>query len=284
MAPAWGRVIMPDGRQLGAERHDSGQRRRSHARQQFLPLESPKPAPSAGDPDRQRWLSETCAGFVATSRQNREYYRVLLETLWPDGHGIPGPQVTEDELRAAIDAYREARRTGPGEYKPYRDPFRRMRELSGEEGVTGIGHVGRVYQLVDLNLSEKRVPRTGLSDEDWSAVVRRQGARCAVCGRQEAAGGFDQDHKVPRVRGGGNELNNWQALCHECNNFKSTSCRGCELDCSACPWAFPEAYAPLRISPDNSAAVRSLAKAKGMNPHDFLNELLQGFLQENVLN
>ena len=284
MAPAWGRVIMPDGRQLGAGRYDSGQRRRSHARQRFLPWETPKPTPSAGDPDRQRWLSETCAGFVAPSESYREYYRVLLETLWPDGHGIPGPHVTEDELRAAIDAYREARHTGPGDYKPYRDPFRRMRELSGEEGVTGIGRIGRTYQLVNLTLSEKRVPRTGLNDEDWAAVLRRQGARCAVCSRDEGAGSFDQDHKVPRVRGGGDELDNWQALCRECNNFKGTYCRGCEVDCSTCPWAFPEIHALLRISPGNSSAVRSLAKAKDTNPHDLLNELLQEALQKNALN
>ena len=284
MASAWGRVTMPDGRQLGIEHHDSGQRRRSHARQLFLPLESPKPAPSTGNPDRQRWLSETCAGFVAAGESNRAYYRVLLETLWPAGHGIPGPRVTQAELRAAIDAYRMARHTGPGPYKPYLDAFRRMRELSGEEGVTGIAHRGQVYQLVNLTLSEKRVPRTALNDEDWAAVLRRQGAKCAVCGRDENEGGFDQDHKLPRVRGGGPELDNWQALCRECNNFKSVACRGCEMDCSTCPWAFPEIYAPLRISPENRLAVHSLAKAKGMNPHDLLNELLRGFLQENPRN
>jgi len=284
VASAWGRVIMPGGQPAAIEHHDSGQRRRSHARQRFLPLESPKPAPSTGDPDRQQWLSETCAGFVTASSANREYYRVLLETLWPAGHGIPGPHVTEDELRAAIDAYRMERHTGPAPYKPYLDVFRRMRELSGEEGVTGIGRRGQTRQLVNLALSEKRKPRTGLNNEDWAAVLRRQGGKCAVCGRDEGAGSFDQDHKRPRVRGGGDDLDNWQALCRECNNFKSTSCRGCEMDCSSCPWAFPEIHAPLRMSPENCLALHSLATAKGMNPHDLLNELLQEFLQENALN
>jgi hypothetical protein len=27
----------------------------------------------------------------------------------------------------------------------------------------------------------------------------------------------------------------WQPLCAECNNFKSTACRGCQLECTHSP-------------------------------------------------
>lgn len=47
----------------------------------------------------------------------------------------------EDELRAAIDRFRLNKHIGTESYKPYVDVFRRLRELQGEEGITGIGIV-----------------------------------------------------------------------------------------------------------------------------------------------
>lgn len=91
---------------------------------------------------------------------------------------------------------------------------------------------------------------------------------------------FEQDHKVPRLRKGGDELDNWQPLCTECNNFKSTACRGCSYDCQSCGWAFPETYAPLRLIGDNTVGLRRLAREKGVNPHDLLNEVVAAYLKD----
>lgn len=251
-------------------------KRRLRARQDFGSLMAPKPIPDLQDIARDEWLDSVYNGFVATP-QNKQYYRVLLETLWPIGHGIPGPLVTENQLREAIDQYRRSLHTGPEPYKNYGDPFRRMRELAGEEGVKGIAKVGKTYQLVGLNIEDKLIPRVHLDDENWAKVLKQFNNKCANCGRQEPEVRLQQDHKVPRRRLGGNELENWQPLCDECNNQKSTCCRGCEMDCQTCPWAFPEKFAPLRMTGENLERVRAAASKAGVNPHQLLNSIISDF-------
>lgn len=123
--------------------------------------------------------------------------------MWPAGHGIPGPYVTESDLRIAIDAFRKMNHSGPDPYRNYVDVFRRVRELQGEEGVVGIARSGRTYQLVDLNLAEKRIPRTKLNDADWGIVSNIFKGKCPVCQRKEPDVQFQQDHKIPRLRGVG---------------------------------------------------------------------------------
>lgn len=245
------------------------------ARQQGT-LVHPKQTPDVNDIDRDEWINQVFEGFVA-SRANKAIYKVVLETLWPLGHGIPGPLVSEVQLREAINAHQA--RIGKGSYY---DPFRRIRELQGEEGVLGIIKQGKTYQLIELIVQPKRIPREALSPEDWQFVLQNYSFRCAVCGRSAPEVKFDQDHKVPRLRGGGNELSNWQPLCVECNNFKSTACRGCDLDCYKCPWAFPERFAPIKVSGDNTARLRELANRLGIDVNDLANEALERFFSSKL--
>lgn len=253
--------------------------RRNRGRQKFLALTT---ASEKFVPDnilRETWIQEVYQGFVSPSQANKLYYRVLLEELWPPGHGIPGPLVKEDELRESIERFRKNQHSGDTPYKPYVDVFRRLRELQGEEGLTGVGREGKTYQLIHLSLSEKRVPRIKLTDMDWQKILENHYFKCPVCGRSEPEIRFQQDHRVPRIRGGGNEFNNWQPLCDECNNFKSTSCRGCELDCNVCSWAFPNRFAPLRLSSDNIQKLRQSAVTRGCDPHNLLNKIVNDFFQ-----
>jgi hypothetical protein len=252
---------------------------KSRGRQKFLSLAPISERSTPENIRRESWFEAVCQSFVCPSEANKSYYRVLLEKLWPLEHGIPGPRVKEDALREAIDQFRRSQHSGSIPYKPYVDVFRRLRELQGEEGVTGIGREGKTYQLVSLSLSEKRVPRIKLSDIDWQQVLENYQHRCAVCSRSEPVVRFQQDHKIPRTRGGGNDLTNWQPLCDECNNFKSTSCRGCQLACATCSWAFPERFAPLRLSSDNIAQLRQIAGNTDTDPHTLLNQIVTTFLQ-----
>jgi hypothetical protein len=258
--------------------------RRSRARRVPSTLVPPNADADPGI-DRQAWLSQVYRSFIA-ARANREYYRVILETVWPRGHGIPGPLVTESELRAAINQLRRIERIGRDPDVDYLDVFRRVRELQGEEGIVGLIKSGKTYQLIDLTLAEKRVRRTALGDEDWEKVLERYEGKCANCRRSPPEVHLQQDHKVPRVRSdktsllenGVDGLENWQPLCDECNNFKSMSCRGCNLNCFECPWAFPEKFRPLRISPQNTARLLDRAQKRGQDPDELINSIIEQHL------
>lgn len=223
-------------------------------------------------PDRDTWIKSVCQGFVHGSEKNRTYYRLVLETLWPQGSTIPGPIVSLNELRSVVDNYRG---------KPYRDLPRRIRELQGEEGVVGVEKSGNgehtKYQLIHTRLEPKRTPRTGLNESDWQRVLDTYHNRCPICSRNSSIIRLDQDHKVPRLRGGGDEFSNWQPLCKECNNFKSTACRNCELDCITCPWAFPEHNVPIKLDSKNTEKIRMEALERETDPSIILNSIVDKY-------
>ncbi len=220
--------------------------------------------------NRDAWIGKICKGFVHPSIANRGYYRIVLEALWPAGGTIPGPKVSKEELDKAVEGSRGGDR--------YRDLARRIREMQGEEGLIGLERTGSgrhtYYRLAGLELAPKRIPREGISGAEWRIVLRTHGNRCAVCERTANEMRLDPDHKIPRLRGGGDELSNQQPLCKECNNFKSTMCRDCNLDCYKCPWAFPEKYAQIRLSQEHIEKVRGIAKRKGETPSETLAEVV----------
>ena len=233
-------------------------------------LVAPSPKQNISNGKRDEWLNAAEKAFVNPSAANREKYSVILEALWPAGHGIPGPILTQDDIRAAVDKFQLE---NGGE--PYKDPFRRMRELQGEEGFLCIVKEGVRYQLVSTSLAQKRTPRVKLLGVEWEEVMLKYHGQCAVCGRGSDEVRLNQDHKIPRTRDGSNEIENWQPLCDECNNIKSTQCRGCELNCFTCSWAYPEVYPALRVDDKNKEILIREAKTKKVSPSDLLNELLR---------
>ncbi|MCL1820395.1 MAG: HNH endonuclease [Oscillospiraceae bacterium] len=211
--------------------------RKSKARIKQSALLPPNPEPNALV-DRDVWIEQASQGFITNSSANKGIYRVILETLWPKGHGIPGPVIDRDSIRRAVDKAKG---------KPYLDVFRRLRELQGDEGFLGVVKQGNQYQLIDLNVYAKKTPRAQLPDDKWSLVVAHYNNVCAVCGSVPDEKGFQQDHKVPRARGGTDATTNWQPLCDSCNNMKSVACRACKEDCTKCGYAYPEFYKPLKL-------------------------------------
>ena len=221
---------------------------------------------------RTQWLADATKGFVTTSPANRTYYSVILERLWPAGHGIPGPVVSEDDVREAIDHFRS-----DAQKDKYKDVFRRMRELQGEEGFISIIKEGKKYQLQSLAVGPKREPRAKPSNKLWKEIKEKYGYRCAHCGAQEPGAKLSPDHRVPRARGGTNDDQNWQPLCEQCNILKSSSCQGCQLNCFVCSWAYPETYKPITINDDNKEQIRRYAESSGKHQSDFVNEVLQTY-------
>jgi len=230
----------------------------------------PRTVPVPNEAARQKWLADTVNGFVAPGQALKDIYSLILHRLWPEGHGIPGPQVSEQEIRACVNEVRQV-----AGKPPYTDVFRRMRELQGEEGLTCIIKEGTKYQLVSLNVSQKREPRAKPSNTLWAQIKKNAGYKCAHCGQQEPAVKLSPDHRTPRSRGGTNDDDNWQPLCEQCNNAKSSACQGCNLNCNVCFWAFPEDYKPIVIQDDNREQIRRAAEKLGLSQSELANRILQ---------
>ena len=68
-------------------------------------LVTPRATPNESEARREKWLAEAEAEFASPSPTNKLYYSVILRALWPAEHGIPGPVLTEKDVRAAVDAF-----------------------------------------------------------------------------------------------------------------------------------------------------------------------------------
>ena len=224
------------------------------------------------DEQRQREIDKICSGLVAKGRANREIYRVLIESLFPPGSGLPGPVLTRDDMRDAVQKIK------PG----YKDVFRRVRELQGEEGLRGLVKDGTKYQLQHLAISGKREPRQAISAEVSREIALQQGNRCAVCGEPLIIDGgkLDVDHKVPRQRGGTSHESNLQVLCKSCNVAKSSQCSNCNLSCNECSWAYPKEYRAPKLLPSIILMLNELAQSQNRKLDEVANELLEKQLRE----
>lgn len=236
----------------------------------------PATALTHSESTRKEWLNSAEAAFVAPGIANHRIFRSILNELWPEGYGIPGPHVSQERIRALIDKEREA-----AGQPPYRDPFRRVRELQGEEGFTSIVKEGVRYQLQSLSVRPKREPRARPSRVLWSHILEAFDFRCAHCGAQAPEIKLSPDHKVPRARDGTNDDENWQPLCEQCNNLKSSACQGCQLICAVCSWAYPAEYKPIKIDDSNKELIRRQAIKRGEHQSDFVNRVLRDYFNRN---
>jgi 5-methylcytosine-specific restriction endonuclease McrA len=237
-------------------------------------LHPPRVEPTHSAEARQKWLAKASSGYVQPSRANHAYYDEILRMLWPEAHGLPGPHVDENQIRAAIDRLR----IGEGK-EPYRDPFRRMRELQGDEGFKSIVKQGKAYQLQSLEVSTKREPRTKPPAALWKNIRKSYGFRCAKCGQTEPEVHLSPDHRVPRSRGGTGDDLNWQPLCQRCNIVKSAACQDCTRLCQTCFWAYPESYVDLDVSDTFRAKIKDDAARLGVSQNEILERIIREYFQ-----
>lgn len=226
--------------------------------------------------------------FVSKSEANKKIFRYILEALWIEGEDLPGPVVSRDEVRAAVNIAR--RRDGAS--KDYLDVFRRLRELQGEEGFLDLVKVGSSYQLRSIEVATKRIPRSQISAEVWNRVLDTHGNACAVCG---VAGGNDSshlrlvpDHRVPRSRLNedlfrsveGDSVENIQPLCQNCNIQKSVSCRGCDVNCFSCPWMNPKEKPMITLRGGLLDKIVERAEKRDIKPQELVEEIISSALEE----
>ena len=155
----------------------------------------------------------------------------ILKILWDASDGFPKAWVKSSYLLGETN-------------QKYFD--RRSRELRDELGCDiEIEHVDgeHSYRLKSASLNAVN-PRRYLAAAQKAKLFKDSGSRCQICGKAIAPGikGLQADHKVPLIRRGSHEYENWQAICNECNVVKRRACEGCNDDCYSCAWAFPEKF------------------------------------------
>jgi 5-methylcytosine-specific restriction endonuclease McrA len=138
---------------------------------------------------------------LVTSPLHRGIYRELYERR--------GDPPTVFEIRAAL-GINDGQQHFDKRVRELRDHFKIATERRGKD---------TVYRLVERN-DESLVEQSSVNKTDRAWVLRNK--RCAQCGRTPEADGvkLHVDHKIPRSWGGGNDRENLQALCAECNEGK----------------------------------------------------------------
>ena len=123
---------------------------------------------------------------------------------------------------------------------------RRLRELRDQSGADlvaeGSGQKAQ-WRLQSRKVIEESYNREYLTAKQKQKLFTEANFTCTVCrksGLKPGSRGLQADHRVPNKRGGGNAIENWMALCFECNIAKRSTCQGCKEDCQTCAWAFPE--------------------------------------------
>ncbi|MDH0357101.1 HNH endonuclease signature motif containing protein [Morganella sp. GD04133] len=203
---------------------------------------------------------ESYLSTLPSKRRLSEVKLTILKRLWwSDDVEFPKPWVSSAELLEL---------TG----QKYFD--RRTRELRDQLGCdlesSYIAELsGHAWRLKSKVISPP-IDREYLTESQRLKLFSIHDNTCAVCGKRVAAGirGLQADHKIPLSRGGGNELTNWQALCHNCNVGKRRACEGCTDNCRTCSWAFPEKLGittMLHLSADMLNKAQQLSDTKGIS-------------------
>lgn len=183
----------------------------------------------------------------------------ILTRLWGDDlDSFPKPWVSSAELLELTE-------------QKYFD--RRARELEEKLGCDVVTSYhkefgGHAWRINSVNLSPPQ-DREYLTKAKKNALFERYDHSCSACATNVPAGdkGLQADHKVPLSRGGNNDLGNWQPLCVNCNVGKRRACEGCQLDCNACSWAFPEIFGVKTMLSISEKTLRRVDAYTSLNGH-----------------
>lgn len=74
----------------------------------------------------------------------------------------------------------------------------------------------------DINVgNKKKVKRKQYSENQRKIIYQRADGRCQLCGRKIEFNDMTVDHIIPISKGGSNDMDNTEATCFPCNQFKS---------------------------------------------------------------
>lgn len=101
--------------------------------------------------------------------------------------------------------------------EPPRDPWRKIRKLH-QEGILIKLEKG-IYMYNPEQV--KNVKLWEFSEKDKKLILERDNYHCVACGRGIEDGvELVVDHRIPKDKGGTNDIDNGETLCMECNLMK----------------------------------------------------------------
>lgn len=181
---------------------------------------------------------EKLSDFISKKMQMQHVYQpiMLIELLKHGG------QATEHQIARVLLTL------DPTQQKYYENKVRNMvGKVLKDNGITSreksVHHLlgfdqltpDQVEELISLCESRLEIESAKRGDSYWKhratdrepvsgsiryEVLKRANQRCECCGASIADKAIDVDHIVPRSLGGANSINNYQALCYECNTNK----------------------------------------------------------------
>ena len=160
---------------------------------------------------------------------------------------------------------------------------RRIRELKDEEGYDIINEFinGEPHYKLQSNKRNPIQERTYLSKKDKDELKKHSSDTCPLCGNIFSDNRkLSYDHRIPLIKGGQGTKENFQIICHECNNQKRSQCRHCDLNCKKCFLAFPENILPaIFIQLDNELIkkLNKIKKSKNEKIEDVIIKILKEF-------
>lgn len=160
---------------------------------------------------------------------------------------------------------------------------RRIRELKDEEGYDIINEFINGEPHYKLQ-SDKRNPiqeRTYLSKKDKEELKKNCNDICPLCGNAfNSNRKMSYDHRIPLIKGGQGTKENFQIICHECNNQKRSQCRHCDLDCNKCFLAFPEIIPPailIQLDKKLTKKLNEISKSKNLSLKEIILKILNDY-------
>ena len=188
------------------------------------------------------------------------------------------------------------------EGEPQTDAPRRWRELRLEYGMGVADRAGgKVYSRTEDTLPVRDpMPRPDMKAINRYMVpamlARGDQLKCAKCERDIDRPGTKPeqivnfpgvcDHRRPIAYGGGDELENLQFLCVQCNNIKAHACRHCPLgyQCERCTWAHPHEFLGtlvIELGEEMGARLKDAADVVGSSPNAYVLSMLIDRLEQN---
>lgn len=217
---------------------------------------------------------------LPTERKLSEVKLQILKRLWSDNSdSFPKPWVSSKELLELTGQKYFDRRA-----RELRDQLGCDIETEYRELFTGHG-----WRIRSDKLSPPQ-RREYLTQQQKETLFTEHDYCCAICGVNVVAGvrGLQADHKIPLSRGGGNELNNWQPICNNCNVGKRRACDCCFNECNNCSWAYPDRVGIRTIVKLSECTLRRVdqfssttQKSKSMVMEEAIKYFLDNYDKEN---